>query len=134
MSPAAPLKVRPQVSSEVGSAAADSGPTTFACLFYGLPNTLSTPNRISPAQPFCTAFEDLVALTTYAAQALAETSEQLDEMRGIIVDSLTLLTEVVSKFGTAHEQSTSLAWEPGAWLSCLLRCLDPKVRARPLRR
>ncbi|EPT03457.1 hypothetical protein FOMPIDRAFT_1058702 [Fomitopsis schrenkii] len=115
MSPASPLKVRPQVSAEVESTTVGVGPTTFAGIFYGIPNTLSTPTRGSPAQPFCTTFEDLVSLTEYAARTLVDTPEQLDGMR------------VVTEFSPTHEESTTLAWAPGAWLSCLLRCLEPKV-------
>ena len=129
MSPASPLKVRPQVSAEVVPAAADAGPTTFASLFYGIPHTVSTPSRLSPAQPFCTAFEDLISLTTYAARTLVDNPQQLNGMRELLVDSLTLLTEVVSQFSLAHEPATMLAWNPGAWISCILRCLEPRVRA-----
>lgn len=129
MSPASPLKVRPQVSAEVESTTVGVGPTTFAGIFYGIPNTLSTPTRGSPAQPFCTTFEDLVSLTEYAARTLVDTPEQLDGMREILVNTLTLLTGVVTEFSPTHEESTTLAWAPGAWLSCLLRCLEPKVRA-----
>lgn len=130
MSPASPLKSRPQVSSEVETAAAGVGPTAFAALFYGIPHSLSIPSRLSPALPFCTIFEDLISLTSYAARTLVDNPQQLEGMREVLIDSLTLLTEVVSQFGAVHEQSITLAWTPGIWLSCTLQCLEPKVRTR----
>lgn len=129
MSPANPLKIRPQVSAELELATIGVGPTAFAGLFYGIPHTLSTPTRTSPTQPFCTTFEDLISLTTYAARTLFDTHEQLHDMREVLVNALTLLTDVVLEFSSAQTESTTLVWAPGAWLSSLLRCLEPKVRA-----
>ena len=51
MSPASPLKSRPAVSRELESTSAASGPTIFACLFYGIPSTLAIASRASPALP-----------------------------------------------------------------------------------
>ncbi|KZT72967.1 hypothetical protein DAEQUDRAFT_808918 [Daedalea quercina L-15889] len=129
MSPASPLKSRPAVSRELESTSAASGPTTFACLFYGVPSALSTASRTSPALPFCTVFEDLTSLSIFAARTLTASPDQSNDTREVLVDALALLTESVSQFGSAHERSVMLAWQPATWLSFVLRCLEPKIES-----
>lgn len=128
--PPTALKTRPPPRQGQESAT-DEDIIVFARSFYGIKSS-DTGSLISrSAAPFVTAFEDLIALSTTAANALLTEKGDVTNnglSRNILLMTLSLLDTLVSRLEHESDASFVANWDPAEWLSTVLACIQQKVR------
>ncbi|KAH9948184.1 Dopey, N-terminal-domain-containing protein [Amylocystis lapponica] len=121
------LSSRPNLTAQPSSAVEELGPLSFACKFYGIEGEFAHRTRTSPNIPFVAVFEDLVDISTLAAQGTL--AEVCGSVREVFALSLALLKSLVSRLGHMRSAPFVVTWDPDEWLSVLLPCLDHKTTA-----
>ena len=104
------------------------GPLKFALDFYALNNQLPcNGTRTSPQLPFVTAFEDIISFSAVCATAMTTSSDHRKAFRDLLVQSLSLLNELVTTTTLEREQNPIADWNPSDWISCLMAALETEV-------
>lgn len=118
--PQVSLLERPEVTDGNENSRQTQRPYVFACTFYGIQDTLSTP----PAEgtftiPQASIFESLVSCSAKCAQEL-EKMREASILREVFGGMLGLLNEMVIRLAAP----VNLAWRPAEWLQILLQSMD----------
>ena len=105
---------------------------SFALTYYGI-KTIDDSSPVSSRSPvpFVTAFEDIITLSTTAAKALMSggNDAKADNIsRNVLLLTLSLLDMLVSRLDHEAEVPFVASWDPAAWLSTVLECIQQKVR------
>lgn len=87
---------------------------------------MSQRTRNLPAVPFVTVFEDLIEMTMFSASAMLRSNDP-NSIREVLVETLELLTSLVTRADQIQGPRLKLIWDPDSWLAVLLRCLKSKV-------
>ena len=104
------------------------GPLKFALNFYGLNIQLPcNDTRTAPQLPFVTAFEDVLSFSTVCATAMTTSGNHRKTFRDLLVQSLSLLNELVTATTLETEKDTIVDWNPSEWVSCLIAALETEV-------
>jgi len=104
------------------------GPLELALNFYGL-NIQLPYNHVRKALriPFVTAFEDTVSFSAVCATAMTTSVDHGKIFRDLLVQSLSLLNELVTALALEKESTLIIDWNPSEWLSCLVAALETEV-------
>lgn len=106
------------------------GPLELALNFYGLNIQLPYNNARKALQlPFVTAFEDIVSFTAVCATAMTTSVDHRKIFRDLLVQSLSLLSELVTATVLEREMTLIVDWNPSDWVSCLVAALETEVSA-----
>jgi hypothetical protein len=104
------------------------GPLKFALNFYGLNVQLPcNDTRTTPQLPFVTAFEDIISFSAVCATAMTTSSDHRKIFRDLLVQSLSLLNELVTTTTSEGEQNHIVDWNPSEWISHLIGTLETEV-------
>ena len=104
------------------------GPLKSALNFYGLNVQLPcNDTRTTPQLPFVTAFEDIISFSAVCATAMTTSSDHRKTFRDLLVQSLSLLNELVTTTALEREQNPIADWNPSEWISCLMAALETEV-------
>jgi hypothetical protein len=104
------------------------GPLELALNFYGLNIQLPYNNFRKALQlPFVTAFEDIVSFTAVCATAMTTSIDHRKIFRELLVQSLSLLNELVTATVLEREMTLIVDWNPSDWMSCLVAALETEV-------
>ncbi|KAJ3572176.1 hypothetical protein NP233_g3254 [Leucocoprinus birnbaumii] len=114
------LLERPEVTSDNENSRQTQRPYSFACTFYGIQATLTTP----PPEgtfiiPQSSVFESLVSCTAKCAQAL-EKLKDAAALREVFGGMLGFLNGMVNRLTAPVE----MAWNPVEWLATLLQSME----------
>jgi hypothetical protein len=106
------------------------GPLDLALNFYQL-NIQLPRNHVRKALqlPFVTAFEDTVSFSAVCASAMTTSVDHRKIFRDLLVQSLSLLNELVTALTLEREMTLIVDWNPTDWLSCLVEALETEVSA-----
>lgn len=106
------------------------GPLDLALNFYGL-NIQLPCNHVRKALqlPFVTAFEDIVSFSAVCASAMTTSVDHRKIFRDLLVQSLSLLNELVTALVLEREMTLIVNWNPSDWLYCLVAALENEVSA-----
>lgn len=104
------------------------GPLDLALKFYGL-NIQLPYNHVRKALqlPFVTAFEDIVSFSAVCASAMTTSIDHRKIFRDLLVQSLSLLNELVTALALEREMTLIVDWNPSDWLYCLVAALENEV-------
>ena len=104
------------------------GPLDLALNFYRLDTQLPC-NHVRKALqlPFVTAFEDTVSFSAVCASAMTTSTGHRKIFRDLLVQSLSLLNELVTALALEREMTLVVDWNPSDWLSCLVEALETEV-------
>jgi hypothetical protein len=96
--------------------------------FYGL-NIQLPYNSVRKALqlPFVTAFEDIVSFSAVCATAMTTSIDHRKSFRDLLVNSLSLLNELVTATVLEREMTLIVDWDPSDWVSCLVAALETEV-------
>jgi hypothetical protein len=104
------------------------GPLKFALNFYGLNIQLPCNDTRTVSQlPFVTAFQDILSISTVCATAITTSSDHRKPFRGLLVQALSLLNELVAAATSEREKVPPVAWNPLEWVSYLITALETEV-------
>jgi hypothetical protein len=104
------------------------GPLDLASNFYRLDIQLPCNHvRKSLQLPFVTAFEDIVSFSAVCAGAMATSVDHRKIFRDLLVQSLSLLNELVTTIASEREMTLIIYWNPSDWLYCLVAALETEV-------
>ncbi|PCH34091.1 hypothetical protein WOLCODRAFT_61246 [Wolfiporia cocos MD-104 SS10] len=120
------LDAQLNVSDALLSSSAGSGPSSLACAFYGIEDTLPERIRAAPVVPFVTAFEDLIAISIESSESIQK-GHNAGLARDMLLQSLALLNDLVDKLPKMQTTSFALTWKPSQWISALLKCIEQKA-------
>jgi len=104
------------------------GPLDLALNFYQL-NIQLPCNHVRKALqlPFVTAFEDTVSFSAVCASAMTTSVDHRKIFRDLLVQSLSLLNELVTALASEREMTLIVDWNPSDWLYCLIAALETEV-------
>jgi len=104
------------------------GPLDLALNFYRLDIQLPC-NHIRKALqlPFVTVFEDTVSFSAVCAGAMSTSVDHRKIFRDLLVQSLSLLNELVTALVLDREVTLIVDWNPADWLYCLVAALETGV-------
>jgi hypothetical protein len=104
------------------------GPLDLALNFYRLDIQLPC-NHVRKALqlPFVTAFEDTVSFSAVCASAMSTSVGHRKIFRDLLVQSLSLLNELVIALALEREMTLIVDWNPSDWLYCLVAALETEV-------
>jgi hypothetical protein len=104
------------------------GPLDLALNFYQL-NLQLPSNHVRKALqlPFVTAFEDTVAFSAACASAMTTSVDHRKIFRDLLVQSLSLLNELVTALALERETTLVVDWNPSDWLYSLVAALETEV-------
>ncbi|KAI0334441.1 hypothetical protein GY45DRAFT_1318466 [Cubamyces sp. BRFM 1775] len=123
------LKSRPALSAQAQTLGAEVDAVVFAYKFYGIKSdTLPTGTNRSTA-PFAIAMEDLVSLTLSSATALLRGDDDMTlsrSRRDVLLLSSSILDALASRLDDEVDGHLVLNWDPDAWLSTMLECLEQR--------
>ncbi|KAI0718921.1 Dopey, N-terminal-domain-containing protein [Cerioporus squamosus] len=127
--PPSALSARPPPRQGQDSAA-DEDMIAFACGFYGIKaSDIALPSSRS-AIPFVSAFENLIALSMRAAEALlggkGDTKSD-GPSRNVLLVTLSLLDTLVSRLEHETDVPFAVSWDPAGWISTVLSCIQQKT-------
>lgn len=106
------------------------GPLDLALDFYRLNIQLPCNNVRKALQlPFVTAFEDTVSFSAVCASAMTTSVDHRKIFRDLLVQSLSLLNELVITLAPERETTLIVDWNPSDWLHCLVAALETEVSA-----
>ncbi|KAH9996513.1 Dopey, N-terminal-domain-containing protein [Russula vinacea] len=101
------------------------GPLELALNFYGLDVQLPYNNARKALQlPFLTVFEDIVSFSAICATATTTSVDHRKIFRDLLVQSLSLLNELVTAAVLERELTLIVDWNPSDWVSCLVAALE----------
>lgn len=104
------------------------GPLELALNFYGLDVQLPYNNARKALQlPFLTVFEDIVSFSAICATATTTSVDHRKIFRDLLVQSLSLLNELVTAAVLERELTLIVDWNPSDWVSCLVAALETEV-------
>jgi hypothetical protein len=104
------------------------GPLKLALNFYGLNIQLPCNDaRTAPQLPFATAFQDILAFSTICATAMITPGDHRRSFRDLLVQSLSLLNELVTATTSEREKIPIVDWNLSEWVSCLVAALETEV-------
>jgi hypothetical protein len=104
------------------------GPLELALNLYGLNIQLPFNNVRKALQlPFVTAFEDIVSFSAVCATAMTTSVNHRKIFRDLLVQSLSLLNELVTATVLEREMTLIVDWNPSDWVSCLVAALETEV-------
>lgn len=104
------------------------GPLDLALNFYRLNIQLPCNNVRKALQlPFVTAFEDTVSFSAVCASAMTTSVDHRKIFRNLLVQSLSLLHELVITLALEREMTLVVDWNPSDWLHCLVAALETEV-------
>lgn len=114
---------RPEVTQDTDDARQTQGPYEFACTFYGIRDSFTTP----PSEghftiPFSSTFESLISCSEKCAQEL-EKEKDVVILRGVFSGILGLLNVMVNRLATPVE----VTWDPAVWLGLMLQSMTYEV-------
>jgi len=103
-------------------------PLDLALKFYRLKIQLPC-NHVRKALqlPFVTTFEDTVSFSAVCATAMTTSVDNRKIFRDLLVQSLSLLNELVTAFALEREITLIVDWNPSDWLHCLVAALETEV-------
>lgn len=103
-------------------------PLDLALNFYRLDIQLPC-NHIRKALqlPFVTAFEDTVSFSAVCASAMSTSADHRKIFRDLLVQSLSLLNELMIALALEKEMTLIVDWNPSDWLHCLVAALETEV-------
>lgn len=101
------------------------GPLDLALNFYRLDIRLPC-NQVRKALqlPFVTAFEDTVSFSAVCASTMSASVDHRKIFRDLLVQSLSLLNELVTALALEKEMTLIVDWNPSEWLYCLDAALE----------
>jgi hypothetical protein len=103
-------------------------PLELALNFYELNIQLPYNNSRKALQlPFVTVFEDIVSFTAVCATATTTSVDHRKIFRDLLVQSLSLLNELVTATTLEKEMTLTVDWNPSDWVSCLVAALETEV-------
>ena len=106
------------------------GPLDLALNFYGLNIQLPCSHVRKALQlPFVTSFEDTVSFSAVCASAMTTSIDHRKMFRDLLVQSLSLLNELVTALPLEREMTLIVDWNPSDWLHCLVAALESEVSA-----
>ena len=104
------------------------GPLKFALNFYGLNIQLPcNDTRTTPQLPFVTTFQDILSISAVCATAMTTSSDHRKTFRELLVQALSLLSELVTVTMLEREKTPTVDWNPSEWVSCLIAALETEV-------
>lgn len=104
------------------------GPLDLALNFYQLNLQLPSSHVRKGLQfPFVTAFEDTISFSAACASAMATSVDRRKLFRDLLVQSLSLLTELVTTLASERETTLIVDWNPSDWLYSLVAALETEV-------
>ena len=104
------------------------GPLELALNFYGLNIQLPHNHARKALQlPFVMAFEDIVSFSAICATAMTTPVDHRKIFRDLLVQSLSLLNELMTALTLEKETTLIVDWNPFDWLSCVVAALETEV-------